>query len=374
MTEITNITGYTIHRLLGFFPGKGFACNKKHPLSDDIIIVDEVSMIGGHLFYNLIQAVKNGAKLIMLADVGQLESIGVLNIASDIINSSKIPVVILDKIHRQAQKSAIITESIKVRNGIQLFSTDFNDIEIRGELQDLEVDIYLNKEKTAKKIIEKFKENLPKVDNILDIQVILPMKTNSKASTFYVNKELQEICNPYNPSLKEIEISYTKDLKYKLRVNDKVMNVRNNYKTVKNSDDICFDEFDEPIFTPIFNGNLGIIKDIQGSSMIIDFNMIGEIIVPQKHWRYIELGYAATCHKFQGSQSKIVIVGIDFSAYMLLSKEWVYTALTRAQEYCVLCAENKALRYAITQNGVSNKKTHLKDMLNNYSSIMMKNY
>lgn len=374
MTEITNITGYTIHRLLSFFPGMGFGYNKNNPLSENIIIVDEVSMIGGHLFYSLIQAVKNGAKLIMLADVGQLESIGVLNIASDIINSNKIPVVTLDKIHRQAQKSAIITESIKVRNGIQLCSTEFNDIEIRGELQDLEVDIYLNKEKTAKKVIEKFKENLLKVDNILDIQVILPMKTNSKASTFYINKELQGICNPYNPSLKEIEINYTRDLKYKLRVNDKVMNVRNNYKTVKNSESMYFDELDDLVFTPIFNGNLGIIKDIQGSNMIIDFNMIGEVIVPQKHWRYIELGYAATCHKFQGSQSKIVIIGIDFSAFMLLSKEWIYTALTRAQEYCVLCAENKALRYAITQNGVSNKKTHLKDMLNDYSSIMMKNY
>ena len=218
MTEITNVTGYTIHRLLSFSPEVGFEFNKNNPLLDDIIIVDEVSMIGGYLFYSLIQAVKNGAKLIMLADVGQLESIGVLNIASDIINSNKIPVVTLNKIHRQAQKSAIITESIKVRNGVQLCSTDFNGVEIRGELQDLEIDIYLNKEKTAKKVIEKFKENLPKVDNILDIQVILPMKTNSKASTFYINKELQEICNPYNPSLKEIEISYTKNLKYKLKL------------------------------------------------------------------------------------------------------------------------------------------------------------
>lgn len=367
MTEITNVTGYTIHRLLSFSPEVGFEFNKNNPLLDDIIIVDEVSMIGGYLFYSLIQAVKNGAKLIMLADVGQLESIGVLNIASDIINSNKIPVVTLNKIHRQAQKSAIITESIKVRNGVQLCSTDFNGVEIRGELQDLEIDIYLNKEKTAKKVIEKFKENLPKVDNILDIQVILPMKTNSKASTFYINKELQGICNPYNPSLKEIEISYTKNLKYKLRINDKVMNVRNNYKTIKNLDDIH-------VFAPIFNGNLGIIKDIQEDDMIIDFYTIGEIIVPRNHWRYIELGYATTCHKYQGSQSKIIIIGLDFSAYMLLSKEWVYTALTRSQEYCVLCAENKALRYAITQNGVSNKKTHLKDMLDNYSSIMMKKY
>ena len=379
MTEITNISGYTIHRLLGFIPGDGFEFNKKNPLYEDIIIVDEVSMIGGYLFYSLIQAIKDGAKLIMLADIGQLESIGVLNVASDIINSNKIPVVRLDKIHRQAQKSAIITESIKVRNGVQLCDSTFNNKEIRGELQDLELDIYLNKEKTAQKVIEKFKENLPKVNNIMDIQVILPMKTNGKSSTFNINQELQNIYNPYNPSIKEIEIKHSKNLSYNLRINDKVMNVKNNYKTVRYvkcefDDEWGNDEVGFQDFTPIFNGNLGIIKDIQSAYMIIDFNTIGEIIVPSKHWKHIELGYAATCHKFQGSQSPIVIIGIDFNAYMLLTKEWVYTALTRAQQYCVLCAENKALKYAISHNGVSNKKTHLKDMLINYGAIKMKDY
>ena len=381
MTEITNVTGYTIHRLLGFIPGEGFEFNKNNPLNEDIIIVDEVSMIGGYLFYSLIQAVKDGAKLIMLADIGQLESIGVLNVASDIINSEKIPVVRLDKIHRQAQKSAIITESIKVRNGVQLCGNSFNNKEIRGELQDLELDIYLNKEKTTSKVIEKFKENLPKVNSIMDIQVILPMKTNGKSSTFNINQELQNIYNPYNPSMKEIEIRHSKNLSYKLRVNDKVMNVRNNYKTIKynpysdnEEDEIFLDDSGFQTFTPIFNGNLGIIKEIHSTYMIIDFYTIGEIIVPQKHWKHIELGYAATCHKFQGSQSPIVIIGLDFNAYMLLTKEWIYTALTRAQQYCVLCAENKALRYAISHNGVSNKKTHLKDMLENYGAIKMKDY
>lgn len=389
MTEITNVTGYTIHRLLGFIPGLGFTFNKKNPLPYDIVIVDESPMIGGYLFYSLIQAIKDGAKLIMLGDIGQLESIGVLNIASDIINSDKIPTVKLDKIHRQAEKSAIITESIKVRNGIQLCSESFHGKEIRGELQDLELDIYLNKEKTASKIIEKFKENLFKVDNILDIQVILPMKTIGNASIFYINKELQNIYNPYNPSIKEIEITHKKDLTYKIRIGDKVMNVRNNYRTLPNikTEDINleFEDFDDDIFledyeppqpdyVPIFNGNIGIVKDIQPDYMIVDFNTIGEIIVPSEHWKYIELGYAATCHKFQGSQSKVIIIGIDFRAFTLLTKEWIYTALTRAQEYCVLCAENKALRYAITQNGVSNKKTHLKDILKNYSAIKMKDF
>jgi exodeoxyribonuclease V alpha subunit len=368
MTEVTGVSGYTIHRLLGCQPPLGFAYKKDNQLKDDIIIVDEVSMIGGYLFYQLIQAVRSGAKLIMLADIGQLESIGLLNVASDIIYSNMIPTVYLTQIHRQAQKSAIITESIKVRQNQQICKEDFYGKEIKGELQDLELDIYVNKAHTANKIIEKFKENLPKADNIFDIQVVVPMKVKG-ASTYGLNEKLQNICNPYNPSMKEVELSYSKDLKYKLRVGDKVINMRNNYKTLLNTTD---DE--EVILTPIFNGNIGVIKYINTVSMIIDFNCIGEVIVPREHWTFIELGYAITLHKMQGSEAKIIIVGFDFDHYVLLTKEWVYTALTRAKEYCVLCAEGKALRYAISHNGVSNKKTHLKDLLKNYGKEKMKEF
>lgn len=366
LTEVTNKEGSTIHRLLGYIPSLGFAHNKDNPLEDSIIIVDEVSMIGGYLFYNLIQAVKNGAKLIMLADIGQLESIGILNVASDIIYSGVIPTVNLTQIHRQAQQSAMITESLKARRNEQICKENFVGKEIRGTLQDLELDIYLNKAHTANKVIEKFKENLSKVDNIFDIQVVVPMKTNGSACTYKLNEELQNIYNPYNPTIKEVELSHSKDTKYKLRVGDKVINMKNNYKTVLNYES---DYEGDVVETPIFNGNIGIIKSIDLDCMIIDFNCLGEIVVPKDHWRYIELGYAITLHKMQGSEAKIVIIGLDYSAYLLLTKEWVYTAMTRAKKYCVLCAENKALRYAISHNGVSNKKTHLKDILKNYNSM-----
>lgn len=377
LTEVTGTEGVTIHRLL-CSNGIQFLFDKENQLIDDIIIVDEISMIGGHLFYSLLQAIKTGAKVILIGDIGQLESIGVLNVASDIINSGIIPVVNLTEIHRQAKKSAIITDSINVRNGIQIIGDTFTGKEIHGELQDLELEIYVNKAHTAKKVIEKFKENLPKVDNIFDLQVILPVKTLGSACTFKINKELQDIYNPYNPSKPEIELSYTKELKYKLRLGDKVLNTKNNYKTLLkinyDEEEIILSEDGEIPYTPIYNGDMGIVTEINDFYLVVDFNRVGEIIIPRKHMKHIELGYACTCHKYQGSESKIIIIGLDFSIPPdMLTREWVYTAITRAKEHCVLCAENKALRYAISNHHVSKKKTHLKHLLQNYHEIVKEN-
>jgi len=378
MTEVTGEQGKTIHRLLGYKP-PSFTFNKNNPLFDDIIIVDEISMIGGFLFYQLLQAIKQGTKVVLIGDIGQLESIGVLNVASDIIGSNVIPVVSLTEIHRQAQKSAIITDSISVRNGVQIFENGYTGNVIHGELKDLELDIYVNKAHTAKKMIEKFKENLPKVDSIFDIQVISPMKRKGDSCTFQLNQALQDIYNPYNPTLQEIELSFSKDMKYKIRVGDKVMNVKNNYKTILKSDKREITEYDWDdeeceedlvVETPIFNGDMGIVKEISNYDIIIDFNRVGEIIIPKNHWKFIELSYACTCHKYQGSESKIVIIGLDNNSFLMLTKEWVYTAITRAKEYCVLCAESKALRYAISHNSVSNKKSHLKRILKNFDDIV----
>jgi len=379
MTEVTGEQGKTIHRLLGYKP-PSFTFNKNNPLFDDIIIVDEISMIGGYLFYQLLQAIKQGTKVVLIGDIGQLESIGVLNVASDIIGSNVIPVVSLTEIHRQAQKSAIITDSISVRNGVQIFENGYTGNVIHGELEDLELDIYVNKAHTAKKMIEKFKENLPKVDSIFDIQVISPMKRKGDSCTFQLNQALQDIYNPYNPTLQEIELSFSKDMKYKIRVGDKVMNVKNNYKTILKSNQrevIEYDEWNNEEFeedsvteTPIFNGDMGIVKEITDYDIIIDFNRVGEIIVPKNHWKFIELSYACTCHKYQGSESKIVIIGLDNNSFLMLTKEWVYTAITRAKEKCILCAESKALRYAISHNSISNKKSHLKRILKNFDDIV----
>jgi len=354
LSEITGEDGYTIHRLLGYNPETGFTYNKNNKLPVKIIIHDEISMDGADIFYKLIQAIETGSKLIMLGDEHQLESIGVGNIMFDMIQSGYIKIVKLTKIHRQAEKSAIITESIKIKNQEQIIDKDFTGIEIRGELQDLKLDIYKDKNNTHTKVVEHFKELLPKTESIFDIQVIVPMKERGKASAYYLNNLLQEIVID-TKNKKGLIVGDNSKYPFTIYIGDKVLNNKNNYKTVN--------EYGDEI--PIFNGDLGIVVDIDyiRNTLIVNFNNKGNIYIPKSHLPKISLGYVMTCHKAQGSGIKYVIAALDYSHYKLLTKEMVYTMLTRAKEYCVLCAENRALRYAIKQTSVSTKQTHLKDML-----------
>jgi len=349
LTEVTNQEGHTIHRLLGFVP-PDFTYTKDKPLDHDIIILDETSMVGGEIFYNLIQAIKDGAKFIMLGDDGQLEAIGVLNIFKDMLESNIMPFVKLTKIHRQAQKSAIKTESYKIRNNKQIIKHGWTGVETRGELQDLTLDIYEDKLLTAPRLIKRFKEEFK--DNIMDVQIIVPLKERGNACTYLINNKIQEIYNPEDRLKEEITIT-KKTKKYTLRRWDKVINVKNNYKTLT-------------IFglkNPIFNGFIGIIMEITSKFMVIDFDICGKIILPREYWKHIELAYAITTHKSQGGQYDTVIIGIDYTAYKLLTKELVYTAITRASKKCILCAESSALRFATSNSNVSTKQTFLQKLL-----------
>jgi exodeoxyribonuclease V alpha subunit len=359
LTEMTGDQGYTIHKLLEYNPKiGGFGYDADNQLPHDIIILDETSMVGGELFYQLIQAIKDGAKLIMLGDIGQLEAIGLANIFKDLIDSGIIPVAKLPKIHRQAQKSAIITNSVAVREGNQITKQGWTGIEVRGELRDLIVDIYDERLFTAKKIMEWFKSEYEQLNNIMDIQIIVPVKEKGDACTFELNNEIQEYYNPYKMGKSQVDITKNKKT-YTLRVNDKVINVKNSYKTInENGENI-----------PIFNGYIGIIKSIEENYMIVDFDSCGKILIKKKQWGNIELAYAITGHKFQGSQNNTIIVGLDYNSYSLLTKEWVYTALTRAQKKCILCAENAALRFAISNSNITTKQTFLKKMLQENNQI-----
>lgn len=353
LTELSGVKGSTIHKLLGYSPREGFAYNKDFPLKYDIIILDETSMVGAELFYQLIQAIKTGAKLIMLGDIGQLEAIGLANVFNDMIDSGVIPVVILDKIHRQAQKSAIITNSMEVRNGNQIVKQGWTGIETRGELQDLIVDIYDDKILTAPTVMNWFKKEYEENPNIMDIQIIVPLKDKGDACTFELNNSIQEYYNPADRRKQETTVTKNKKT-YILREGDKVINVVNNYKTT--------DEYGNE--QPIFNGYVGIIKLIDYDYMVIDFDICGRVVIYKKFWKNIEPAYALTCHKLQGSQAKIVIIGLDYTAYTLLTKEWVYTALTRASKKCILCAESSALRFAVSNSNIQTKQTFLAKMLN----------
>ena len=357
MQEITGEEGYTIHRLLGFpcnddNAKNGFYYHQDNKLHQDIYIIDEISMIGLELFYYLIRAIPNGAKILLIGDYGQLESIGSGNIAYDILHSESIPSILLTKIHRQAARSGIISESMKVREGIQLVDKDWTGDEIRGELQDLRIKCYLDSSNTYYEILQAFSTELSKEDfNILNTQVIVPLKRRGQSNTYSINNAIQDLYNPKDPKKQET-ISYRDGKLYILRVGDKVINRVNNYHT----------------FPPIYNGNIGILKrfDINEDGddiMIVDFVGIGEVEIVNDFWNNIELAYALTCHSVQGSQFEYVIIGLDCDAYSLLTKELVYTAITRGMKRAMLIAQTKALRMAIGREGVSNKQTHLQECL-----------
>lgn len=355
MSEITGQEGYTIHRLLGYPLGdkQGFEYHDENCLPYNIYILDEISMVDAYLFYYLLRAIPNGAKLVCLGDHGQLESIGCGNIAHDMINSAEIPTVTLTKIHRQAAKSAIITESIKIRNGQQIIDKDWVGEDIRGELQDLHIDCFSDKTNTYYKIVQSFVSLMANKDfNIMETQIIVPVKNNGDACTYELNNSIQEMYNPEDSNKKE-HSGFSNGKPYILREGDKVMNVVNNYRTTP----------------PIYNGNIGIIRyidydeNLDEEVMLIDFKGIGEVKVPKESWNNIELGYAITVHKSQGDQANHIIFGLDFTSYSLLSREMIYTGITRAKRKCDLIAQTGALRMAISKEGVSKKQTHLQQCL-----------
>ena len=352
LSEVTGEEGKTIHRLLGYQPDIGFTYNKNNQLYSDVIILDEFSLVGGPIFYSLIQAVRSGAKIIALGDTAQLESIGMANLLKDCIESGKIPFSRLTKIHRQASRSAIITESVKISCGEQIIQ-NYPINEIRGELQDLKVVTYQMMEESKKTVIKEYNELLKKRVSSDDITIVVPMRSRGDISCFSLNNEIQEIVNPKSDDKKEWSV-LKDNLRYTIRINDKVINTKNDYNT-------STEDF-EP--SPIFNGNIGKVVDIVPKEyIVVDFIQQGRVVVPYDIIQNIELAYAVTAHKMQGSQSPYVIVAVDIGAYTLLSKEWIYTALTRARKYCCLVGQISAIRKSANISRVSVKQNWLKELL-----------
>lgn len=348
--RINEATGYpssTIHRLLGYKSG-GFEHDKGYPLFTDVVVLDEISMVGLELFWALIQAIPNGSKLIMLGDNGQLPPIGVGNLLSDLISSKVVPLVELTKIHRQAAKSAIITTSQKIRQRKMLLEPEYEGDEVLGELQDLYVCARQEREDLFDLLIDIFMDEYHNNDcNIQDVQIIVAQNKKVTLSREKINSKIQELINPSNDD-KCIKISN----KQVARVGDKIINRKNYYdvKTIEGEE------------TSIFNGSMGIIKQINNDHIIVDFFDEGLIILKQDKYFGLELAYAITCHSSQGSQFKTVIVGFDFSSYIMLSNEWLYTALTRAKKKCYIIAETKAINTAATNNKILGRRTFLPEL------------
>lgn len=358
LQEVTGEEGFTIHRLLGFNPSLGFTFNEDNPLEYDIIILDEISLVGGEIFLSLLKAIPNGSKLIILGDMGQLESIGCMNLAFDLYKSKSIITIELTKVHRQAQKSGIITTSQQIRKGQPVLEKKYTGIKTFGELQDMHFDIEdscnTTRERTIKWFKEKYESDL--VKNIMDIQILSPCKERGDASVFNLNQDVQEYVNPHDNGKNEIKVKLGKDKSYYLREGDKVMCIKNNYRIQGRKK------------TGVFNGWCGILKTIDN---VLGFH---EVYIPMIDDTMIfstsdltsgvVLGYASTVHKYQGSSAKVIIGVFDNTTPpSMRTRELLYTLWTRAEKECITVGQNSAIYNAARNSGVTDKNTFLVELL-----------
>lgn len=357
LTQVTGKVGRTIHSLIGY--GMQSAKDANNPLEYDVIVVDEISMVSSEIFYALLKAIPTGSTLIMIGDYGQLDSIDVGVMSGLISGREHIPMGLLSKIHRQAEKSGIITHSFNIRQGKKPRELSYDEgIRVYGELEDLEYRVYPKVDEgnigieTAKVFSEKLKDF-----DVEDIQIICSTKSTGKTHVREINSRCQRVFNSKglsDPSRVQVGFS---TYQYDLCVGDKIINMQNEYSLYNTAGKK----------TPIFNGNTGIIesirlgKDEDGNDekqMEIRFNSIGTVIVPESHFTSIHLGYAITTHKSQGSTIPCVIFALPFH-YMLNTKELIYTGMTRASKDLTILTTKQSLKMGIGKSGTKDKKTNL---------------
>jgi len=341
MTEITGRMAQTIHRTLEF-TDHGFKHNESNPLSADIVIVDEASMINTYLFMTLLKAISVGTKLIIVFDYAQLPPIGAGNIASDLLQSN-FSSVRFTKVHRQAEKSGILMDATKVRNGItpiDYIVANRNRRRItHGELQDMHYFFKDTKEEVNNLLITGFMGAVASngLDNVF---IILPRKGVVTNSTELVNFQIQDRLIPVNSD----SIPRGKGV---IRKGARVIQRRNDYeKNVVNGEVGYMTEID--IFEKKFTISFPNSKVVE-----YGFDEIGNI----------ELAYALTVHSFQGSQAKVILIGLDTSHFIMLDAFLLYTAVTRAQKVCMIVSMPDAFKACIKNTQQKQRNTFLQQII-----------
>lgn len=362
MSEATGMEAQTIHRLLeiGYMredtKKQMFNRNEENPLEADVIIVDEMSMVDITLMHALLKAIVEGQRLILIGDADQLPSVGAGNVLKDIIRSGRIPVVRLVQIFRQASKSAIVMNAHRINKGEYPISnekgTDFFFMKrsIQEEVKDT--------------IIELITERLPKYqgfDGIKDIQILAPMRKGILGVN-ELNKALQAALNPHHDLKPEKEYRGTL-----FREGDKVMQIKNNYNTpwkILGRTGMSIDEG-----TGVFNGDCGIITSIKEEEehVVVTFDDSKVVEYEFNQLDELELAYAVTIHKSQGSEYPVVILPIHSGPPMLLSRNLLYTAVTRAKKMVVCVGLVETLQRMVDNNReierYSSLGRHLRTML-----------
>lgn len=329
MTEAAGYEAQTIHRLLELSgaleensTGVQFDRNAQNPLEADVVIIDEMSMVDIYLMHALLSAISVGTRLILVGDVDQLPSVGPGNVLRDLIGSQAFPVIELKRIFRQASQSDIIVNAHKINRGepvaINNKSRDFFFLERQEAILVLRVVIALLKEKLPRYIQA----------DPMDIQVLTPMR-KGVLGVEQLNPFLQKYLNPPEPSKKEKEYGHTL-----YRQGDKVMQIKNNYQLaweVRGKYGIAADKG-----TGVFNGDIGTVREINefAGLLTVEYDQSRYVDYSFKQLDELELAYAVTIHKSQGSEYPAVVIPLLNGPQMLMNRNLLYTAVTRARK-CV---------------------------------------
>lgn len=331
LSEATGRPAKTVHRLLEFSPGQGFGRNDDNPLDVDLVVVDECSMLDLLLANNLLKAIRPDSHLVLVGDVDQLPSVGAGDVLRDLIGSGAVAVVRLETIFRQAAGSLIIQNAHRINQGEMPLS--------RPETTDFFIFIKEEPQEVAELLVDIVQNRLPdkfKLNSLDDVQVVSPMY-QGVTGVSSLNEKLQEALNPAGG--RKIERRLGGRL---FRVGDKVMQTVNNYD--KN----------------VYNGDIGRITaidliqqtmtlNIDGTPVLYDFLEVDELV----H------AYAISVHKSQGSEYPCVVMPVTTQHYLMLQRNLLYTAITRAKKLVILVGTRKAIAIAVNNNKISQRYTAL---------------
>lgn len=338
LSETTGQKALTIHRLLEANNlaqddnlQLGFSKDIDDQLDADVIILDEVSMVDIVLMHHFLNAVPDGCRIILVGDTDQLPAVGPGSVLKDIIRSQKIPAIRLDEIFRQAQTSMIIQNAHIINAGrlpdLRKQYSDFVFYELNDDTS------------ITQKILDLCTKDLPHegFDVLKDVQILSPMH-RFLCGVENLNLMLQE---QLNPKKNQDELKYSSQT---FRVSDKVMHIRNNYQ--KN----------------VFNGDIGFIQDINNEKLTVDY--FDHIVTYEKNeLNELTLAYASSVHKSQGSEYKVVIIPLSTSHYIMLQRNLLYTAITRAKQKVIIIGSKKALMTAVQSNRTQKRYTLLAERL-----------
>ena len=347
MSETTGFEARTIHRMLelngGMEGSAGFERNETNPLETDVVIIDEMSMVDITLMNSLLKAIAPGTRLILVGDINQLPSVGPGSVLKDIIQSEAFNVVMLTKIFRQASTSDIIVNAHKINRGEEV-SLDNKSMDFFF-LKRYEADIIINV------VLQLVKQKLPKFVDATpyDIQVLTPMR-KGLLGVERLNGILQQYLNPPDKSKREKEHG---DMVF--REGDKVMQTKNNYQLeweIRTKFGLTVDKG-----MGIFNGDMGIIIEINdfAETMTVEFDEGRKVEYSYKLLDELELAYAITIHKSQGSEYPAVVIPLLNGPSMLMNRNLLYTAVTRARK-CVTLVGNDATFNQMIQNTSQQKR------------------